>query len=215
MIENKKPVIIISIAVAIFVVLPIIIFLFFKVFTSDTHIKFLCAPSQVYISIDNKDKTLIKSGTTFSTTAGKHTITVTKSDYASYTGTINVDKGQTKSYAVVLTGLTDAAKQAEAADLTDEIAQTWSGHDFNSYNNNLSKKYPIMKVLPYVKQSDDSSLIYKIYAESSSDNFYISIYLNTCSSYSYNLYKDDAISWIKSKGFDPSSYIIKYSSLCG
>ena len=71
-------------------------------------------------------------------------------------------------------------------------------------------------ILLYVPYTDDSSGIkYKISAHINNSVIeYLSIFLNTCSSYSKEKYKAEALDWIRSKNINPDNYTIKYSSVC-
>lgn len=71
-------------------------------------------------------------------------------------------------------------------------------------------------ILQYVPYTDDSSGIkYKISAHMNNGVIeYLSIFFNTCASYSKEKYKTEALNWIRSKNIDPDKYTIKYSSVC-
>lgn len=211
--SKKTKIIIIVIGISL-------VFIFFVIFINrpsinNAKIKFLCAPSEINIQIDNNQKTTVNNNEIVLVSSGNHTIEVTKTDFSSYKATISLENNETKIFPVILTGLTDKAKSEVQADITSQVAEAWSGQSFSSYNNDLTKKYPITSYLPYSQET--SGLEYKISINSGASNYnklQLTVFLNTCSTYSKDIYKNDALSWIKSKGFNPDDYVIDYSTPC-
>ncbi len=139
--------IIILIIVLLCFILPMTIFLFQQI-VGNSKIKFLTAPSEVYISIDNKDKKLIKTGDIITLKAGNHNIKVTKDNFESYTKKVTTKNNKTITFTVILTGLTDNAKKTVRNDTTDQILEIWSGQQADEYTQTIGEKYPISKILP-------------------------------------------------------------------
>lgn len=91
---------------------------------------------------------------------------------------------------------------------------------YGEFNCSEILKIPVIStdpILQYVPYTDDSSGIkYKISAHINNGVLeYLSIFFNTCSSYSIEIYKKEALDWIRSKNLNPDDYTIKYSSVCG
>lgn len=70
---------------------------------------------------------------------------------------------------------------------------------------------PLVALLPYTE--DSHGLTYIIEA-SYNEGINLLIRLNTCSEVSAAIYKEQALTWIKSQGFDPNSYQVTYRTLC-
>jgi len=144
--NNKKNIIIL--ATLIFFIIPIIIFIIYKITISTTNIQYLIAPSEVNISIDNSKSKIVKNKDINSINPGNHTIKVSKKDFETYTKNITVKKGQTIKFIVVLNRLTNKAKNEVKSVLTDETSESWAGQSFTEENNNITNNYPISNILP-------------------------------------------------------------------
>ena len=71
---------------------------------------------------------------------------------------------------------------------------------------------PLIALLPY--SEDSHGLIYIIEA-SYNDGIKLLIRLNTCSITSAAIYKEQALEWVRTQGFNPDDYQIEYITLCG
>jgi hypothetical protein len=91
------------------------------------------------------------------------------------------------------------------------ILDTVVSERFDESLQKATEKYPILKYIPYSNES--GGLKYTITPEYDTD-LKIFIKLNTCSTYSAEVYKTEALDWMKSKGFNPDDFDIEFSLLC-
>lgn len=206
---KKKLIIIYSIFIAVILIGFLIWWLLIKDNTATLEI--LVAPSSSKILINNKKYT----NGTYKLKPGKYSVEISKDNFESYSGSILLNQNET-------TKLYQALKQKDGSSSwyiknnKDDIIQTAIGDQkTKTVQENLTTKYPILKYIPY-SNSVNNIFIYKIDTQFDSNNNleYINILLNTCSTSSINQYKTNALDWIKSKGINPSDYVIKYSTPC-
>lgn len=210
---KKKLVIIIVIVISLFLIIPIIMFIINQLNINNSYIQFYTAPKNVSISIDNEQIKNIKNKDKITVLAGEHTVKVLKDGFETYTKTITTKTKQTSSFIVILVGITDEAKKQVENETTTDIKEAWASQNSNNYSDDILKKYPLIQYLPYLYESN--GLVYKITPKfSNNDLEYIMIYINTCSKTSYQIYQNEALDWIKSKGINPDTYKIEYSKPC-
>jgi len=132
---------------------------------------------------------------------------------------------------------TYAAKRGETVDILVRLEQSDGGNDWYLDNpdddklyteisdrkaqkdqREFAERFPIMNHVPYTDAekyaSGQAMNRFKIDAVYQEDQLSLLVTLNTCSDYSANIYKQDALDWIRSKDIDPNDYIINYKTLC-
>ncbi|MDR2336856.1 MAG: hypothetical protein LBE03_02005 [Candidatus Nomurabacteria bacterium] len=151
-------------------------------------------------------------------TAGKHRLK--PNDYilsASHDGfitqekTISTASGDTPTVTIAL--IPNDGNYQWYADHPEDgiILDTTVSEQFDEALQKATEKYPILNYIPYTNES--GGLKYTITPEYD-ESLKIFIKLNTCSTYSSEIYKAEALGWIKSKGFNPDDFDIEYSLLC-
>jgi len=112
-----------------------------------SHIKFVVAPNEVTVLIDDKSYA-IKNNDVIKTSPGEHTITISKNEFETFSEDISIAKNEEKKMVIVLIPLTESAK----ALLKDPLVQgAIESSSANNSSDELSTKVlynPILDILP-------------------------------------------------------------------
>jgi len=209
--NNKSPIFKLIIVFGIFIFIILFISIFWMFITKDdtATLEILVTPSDSKILINNKQYI----NGTYKIKPGKYSVNISKNDFTSYSGNITTEKDKTtKLYQAIFQS--DGSYSWYISHNKDDILLTTIGDkETESIQESLVNKYPILKYIPYTEQSN--GIKYKIDIQMNNNELtYVSIYFNTCSSSVSEIYKTEALNWIKFKGINPDDYVIKYSSLC-
>lgn len=174
-----------------------------------TYIIFSVAPGQVTISINGKPKQTVNNKDTVMVSPGHYSIVVTRDEFESYTGELDVKSGNTTEFLVALNPQTDAARALLQDDASQAIIQRFHGNALTNDTEKITTTYPIISVLPI------DARLYTVYAcqsvKYSNDNTKIAVCVD--------LYQDGLIPYvlkdIQSRGYNPSDYEIIYVNKFG
>lgn len=199
---------IIIISLIIFVLLSVASIVYFLI--PKAYIKFETAPNQVAILIDNKDRHVIANGDSITVAPGKHTILVFRDEFNPYEKEVNINNGQTNDFIVVLTPLTDEARNLLDNAESDAVMQKFTSSTMARDVNIMEKNYPILKVLPiearlYLISSCPSERYPNIHTKIA-----ICIDMTISDDTEANL-RAYALKNIKDHGFNPNDYEIIWS----
>lgn len=197
-------------AIILFVSLCIGLIIYFIM--PKSYIKFNVAPKQVTVLIDGGRQT-INNGDTVTVKPGSHKIEISQTGFDTYTTNTSADNGKTSSVDAVLKPLTDAAGELLKDPSIQDVIEINTIKNRDADLNQRLSKYPILQYLPYTEPTSGNA--YTIDAQITGNNLdYLSIHFNTCSPGSIDIYKTEALNWIRSKNANPDDYVIKYSNLC-
>lgn len=149
---------------------------------------------------------------------GSYTETYNESE-KTYSSTFIIDIPSIKQSYIVIFIWSKDAKTILKGDNLKFGCLTKDQLIYGDFNCSKILKIPIIStdpILQYVPYTDDSSgITYKIDAHMNNGALeYLSIFFNACSTDVIEIFKTEALNWIKSKSINPDNYIIKYSSLC-
>lgn len=140
---NKKPIIISFTIIALIIVSSIIYLLIPK-----SYIVFKTAPEEVTVLIDGKDKKDIKNGDKITISPGKHSFVIYRNEFNPFRTDVNIKNGENIEIVSVLTALTENAKKLLNNDKSSYVIEKFTAINMDKQVEILTKKYPIMKVLP-------------------------------------------------------------------
>lgn len=140
---NKKTIIISSIFFVV-IILSIVIYLF----TPRSYIIFKTAPEKVTVLIDSKDRKDINNGDKITIKPGKHSLVVYRNEFNPFTIDIDIKNQETKEIVAVLAALTENAKKLLDNDKSNYVIEKFTAINMDKQVNLLTKKYPILSVLP-------------------------------------------------------------------
>lgn len=198
----------IKIIIAVFVVGFIALCIYFLI--PKTYIIFSVAPGQVTVSINGKPTQTVNNKDTMMVAPGHYSIVVSRNEFESYTGQLDVKSGATTEFLAALNPQTDAARALLQDDASQAIIQRFHGNSLNNDTKKIADTYPIISVLPI------NARLYTIYACQSAKYPNDVTKMAVC----VDLYQDGLIPYvlkdIQSRGYNPSDYemiyVNKYSS---
>lgn len=196
--QNKKTLFL----VAVLLVVSISAFLIFKIISDKSktaRFTIAVAPKSSIIAL-NGIRT--KAGVT-KVEPGKYYITIKKTGFKSYENTIDVNKNDNKNVAVVLeSNSKDTANWYNTHPEDQKIAEKISSFNFDERETTNSTQSPILSQLPFIGPGS----YYRIDYSDTDKNGRLNLSITLDS----EEYKEDALSWIKSQGFNPEDYNIQY-----
>lgn len=197
----------IKIIIAAFIVGFIALCVYFLV--PKTYIIFSVAPGQVTISINGKPTQTVNNKDTLVVAPGHYSIVVTRDEFDSYTGQLDVTSGTTTEFLAALNPQTDAARALLQDDASQAIIQRFHGNSLNNDTKKISDTYPIISALPI------DARLYTIYACQSAKYPNDPTKIAVC----VDLYQDGLIPYvlkdIQSRGYNPSDYEMIYNNKYG
>jgi hypothetical protein len=211
---HKKPIIITS-SIVVLAIIIIWILTAFRHNIMNTGALYLnTAPSGAAVTIDGKN---FANGE-HTLGVGSYTIEVSKDGFEAQIVDFVIEVGKDTIVTIALNPISedntwyvdhpdDDRIYTQAADQNAEIEQA-----------EFLEKYPIMNYIPYTETNYDNPLEhnrFKIDATYDRESINLQIFLNTCSNYSTEIYKQAALDWLNSKGIDLSLYEIEFTTLCG
>jgi len=195
MIRNKKLLFIFSAIIFIFIVVVIII----VSTTPKTKILFSIAPETANLSINNKAYS-IKNEDTLNFKPGEYSYKLHRDGFEEYSGKIDIKKGEQTELLVALKPITDDAKKLLLNEKSQIILQRFYGLNYSESIKDISKKYPLIDILPI------QARLYTISACKSqkypNDNSKIAI----CADITTDQLKPYVIKDIVSRGFNINDY---------
>jgi hypothetical protein len=172
-------------------------------------LEILVTPSSSNILIDNKTY----SNGIYKIKPGEYKVDISKAGFDYYSGNIITRKDQTVKLYIALLQSDGSYSWYLDHQQDDVILSAIGSKEADETQQNLTSKYPILQYIPYTDSSNGNN--YKIDVQMNNNNLeYLTIFFNTCSSDSIDLYKIEALAWIKSKNINPDDYTIKYTNLC-
>ena len=141
---NKRTLIIRGLIILGLILLVTIIYLLIP----KTYIKFETAPHQVSVLVDNKNEYSIINGKSIKVSPGKHTVQVSQNEFGTYTKSIEVEKGKTFDFLVVLTPFTDNAKSKLQNSESQAVIEHFYDNIYVKETDIITKNYPILEILP-------------------------------------------------------------------
>jgi hypothetical protein len=202
---TSKPIQTIAILFAVLVVVAVIFWLFDL--RRSATLDLLVAPRSAAVTIGGRR---FNNGT-HRFEPGTYDVRITKNGFQSHESTITLEQGKTTSLHICL--VPDATNADYYADHPEDdmICTAIGSHEADRLAEEALAKYPILEHLPY------STINYRIdlvFSDDPEQPPAISIFLNTCSDYSANIYREEALDWLKSRDIDPTDYQITFSTLC-
>ena len=192
--------------VLIFVLIAPIVWVLFILSRIDkvkTGINVQVVPNGAQISINNK---MAKEGLTKTPPGATH-IEVTLKGFEPITQDIDVGADQIRFVGVALVPNTPETADWYDKHPKDKIeAEGLSSLIFVDISKNIAKKQPFVKDLPYIGPADEYRIDYGPDPSSKSTDQVIYITAGT------QVGKDDALSWIRNQGYDPTTMTILYKN---
>lgn len=194
---TRKNIVILSlIATAILIVIAIVYFTY-----PISYIKFSTAPQQVIVAVDGKKYT-INNSNTITVSPGSHTISVSQNEFSTYIKEITTKNRQTSEFLVALSPLTDAAKNKLTDSNSQSIIQRFYGNVYLKQTDELTKKYPILNILPI------QARLYIVSACPSKKYPNDNTKLALCVTETQSELQPYVLKDIQAHGYDPSNYEI-------
>lgn len=192
--------------IGLLIVSTVLYYLIFNV-----KIDILVTPESSSIKLNDK---VYKNGT-HRIIPGRYKIEISKDGFSTITDQIDLHAGDTYVLHKVLYQ-SDGTMSWYIDHRSDDILMTKiTDAQVDLFSNQLSKNYPILNFIPYTNIDSGSTFkIEPIYDDKDPSKLnYLSIFINTCSKKSFEIYKEDALSWIKQKD-SKNSYKTEFSTLC-
>lgn len=161
------------------------------------------SPSDSVITMNGKK---ISGGTKY-IVAGKYTFTAKRQYFTDYSTTVEINKDSQKDILLLLGADSNEAKAYLKSHPKEQaLREAIGGQKANQEGEEASNKNPIVKLLPFIDRE------YRIdYGPSQlhpDDSSALSITITSTSEQS----KQDALDWIRFKGFDPNKLEIYYKN---
>ena len=165
-----------------------------------SKINFLIAPSVSTVNLDGKK---INPSKTYNVKPGNHTITVSYNGFTSETINMQFSKGEKKTAMTALISNSSTTKDWYLNHPSDQkIAEGVSSRQFTQASQQQVAQNPIIKLLPWTGPDFE----YRIDYGSLPDIKGVVLTITAPDQKS----KNDALAWIKSQGYEPASFTIRY-----
>jgi len=165
-----------------------------------SKIDFLIAPSVSTVKLDGKK---INPTKTYNIKPGKHMVTVSYDGFTGETIDMQFNKGEKKTALTALVSNSSATKNWYLNHPDDQkIAEGVSSRQFTQASQQQVAQNPIIKLLPWTGPNFE----YRIDYGNLPDVKGVVLTITAPDEKS----KTDALNWIKSQGYDPASFTIKY-----
>lgn len=125
----------------------VIIWSIIQVVTPRATLLMSVAPNKVTVEINGKTKQ-VESGDKISVAPGDISISISRSDFETYTENINVENGKEFEVLVALNPLTDDARRLLNTENSQTIIQRIANKKMEQGADELVAKYPIVSALP-------------------------------------------------------------------
>ena len=166
-----------------------------------SYIDLAVTPSGSQVTLDGKGVKAAK----LHVSAGSHTIIATKGGFATQTKKIELAENETRFVGLALESNSTETKDWYKQHPEDQqMLESIASRSFDQNSKDIVKRYPIIKELPFIDQ------FYRVdYGESktkSSDPTAISLYITYYSKEG----RQQALDWLKFKGYTPETTEINY-----
>jgi hypothetical protein len=173
----------------------------FTALVTTGQLKLAVVPSDSSIKIDNSGA----SSGTLQLAPGSHTITVSRSGFATKTVTVTIQLKQLGTESVVLQANSQEGLDYLAAHPEEQQAgEGATGAEVNQVGQQITDANPLIKLLPY--QGADFQINAGVSHKHPGQATAVGIYIAASSTAG----QQHALSWIKAQGYNPSDYEIIY-----
>jgi hypothetical protein len=142
---------------------------------------------------------------------GEYTLKIEREGFNPQEMAFNVEKGGTFDVLIALLPTDDNSEWYRNNPKDAIIYDGVITHEQEEAMREAFASDPLVSLLPY---TEDSHGLTYIIESSYNEGIALLIRFNTCSEVSVAIYKEQALTWLRSQGFDPNSYQITYRTLC-
>lgn len=203
--QTQKNILIATI-LAFFLLVAIILVLWLFDLRKTATIDILIAPRSANIDIGGKT---FQNGT-HKIKPGTYEVSITKDGFTPHQATITLESGETANlYTYLLPP--DGSYQWYLDNSEDAmILNSIGGHEADITSQAFMNSDPVFRITPFTDPLNN----FRINAKQQDNTVSLLIFLNTCSDFSTNLYRTQALRWLEEQGINTADYRIEYSNLC-
>ena len=214
LLKNKKKLTIMIIVLLVLVIVAMAIVDIMSRSATNATIEIHVVPLDATVTINSKS---YGNNDTYNIKPGDYAVVISKDGFPEYSTNITIAPNDHYNLSHVMKDA-NGTYDYLANNPDDEQAATAIGDTaWLDYEEQMQKQYPIVNVLPYTDSNGDSdnpNIRFTVSNTVEDSQFAVLVSLNTCSSYSADIYKQNALDWIKSQGFNPDDYKIIFKTLC-
>lgn len=166
------------------------------------NVDVITAPDAAMLTIDGQPTSKTKL---FYLKPGKHTITASMDGFTSDSQTVQVGNSGVTKVSLLLNPNSTAGYDYLQANPAEELQrEAMGGQKFLQQNNAITSRVPLISSLPFIDQ--EFRVDYGVSLQHPNDPTAVAIYIT----YYSEAAKQQALSWIRFKGYDPSKLEIVY-----